>query len=89
MNNYNPHNKLSLTAFVKYNSVTEAANTIVAFDKMIYQDRHLKVSFGTSKYCVHFLRTNKCPYINCKYIHKYAEDEDVIFEDLLVSKLFI
>ena len=40
-------------------------------------DRPLKVSFGTTKYCSHFLRGHECPNSDCFYLHKFDRKREV------------
>lgn len=40
-------------------------------------DRPLKVSFGTTKYCSHFLRGHDCPNADCFYLHRLDRKREV------------
>lgn len=40
-------------------------------------DRPLKVSFGTTKYCSHFLRGHDCPNSDCFYLHKLDRKREI------------
>jgi hypothetical protein len=40
-------------------------------------DRPLKVSFGTTKYCSHFIRGNSCPNPDCFYLHQVDKEREV------------
>lgn len=37
----------------------------------------MKVSFGTTKYCSHFLRGNDCPNPDCFYLHTIDKTREV------------
>ena len=38
----------------------------------------LRASFGTTKYCSHFLKAQICPNKDCLYLHKTRTDCDTI-----------
>ena len=37
-------------------------------------NRTLKASLGTTKYCSHFLKSTYCPKVDCMYLHDFGED---------------
>lgn len=59
----------SYQAYVTYSDILDAAIAITALDGFNYEDKSLKVSFGTTKYCAHFLRGYECLNPDCFYLH--------------------
>ena len=77
---YNPEgpNGPSYSAYISYNSVQEASLAILSVDNVQVEEHVLRASFGTTKYCTFFLKNCDCPNKDCLYLHRMAEDEDII-----------
>lgn len=43
---------------------------------MTYNNRQIRCSFGTTKYCSYFLRNVRCPNPDCMYLHELGEEVD-------------
>lgn len=46
----------------------------------------MKVSFGTTKYCSHFLKGHECPNADCFYLHRYERKKEVSAENKAIFK---
>ena len=86
---YNLNNPFgpSYSVYVTYSKPYEASIAILALDN-IYIDNHLiRASFGTTKYCQFFLKGLECTNKDCLFLHKCANESDIIKrEDLNVNK---
>ena len=60
----------SYSAYINFSSEVEASLCIRACDGFELDRRILKVTFGTTKYCAHFLRGHKCNKADCTYLHE-------------------
>lgn len=77
---YDPDGKNgpSYSAFITYSSEQEAALAILSIDGLFYDGRVIRASFGSSKYCLHFLKNNICSSKDCMYVHNLADDKDIL-----------
>ncbi|KRX04274.1 P-loop containing nucleoside triphosphate hydrolase [Pseudocohnilembus persalinus] len=82
-NIYNAKGKTpSLSAFITYASEREASLAILAIEEYQIQDRTIRASYGTTKYCTSFLKNQECPNINdCLYLHSFGKDKDSFAKD--------
>ena len=84
---YNQGSKFGPTysAYVTYSEPSEASIAILSIDKIIIDNHNIRANFGTTKYCQHYLKKNKCPNNNCVFLHKKANPEDIINREDLKS----
>ena len=77
---YNPtgRNGPSYSAYVSYSQPREASLAILSVDNIEIDEHTIRASFGTTKYCNFYLRNSECPNKDCLYLHKEAEENDVI-----------
>jgi hypothetical protein len=75
----------SVTAYIRYSTELESANTILSFNGKTILDRKIIVSFGFTRYCQSFLNHWNCVFKPCRYLHKFAKDENILYEEELVS----
>jgi len=76
------YSKNGLTAYLTYQTEVEAANIIVTFDGYRISSRILKLTFGTVRYCQHYLIGKKCVHSGkCNYNHSPALMKDIIYEE--------
>lgn len=85
---YNPKNTVGpcYSAYVTYNSYRDASIAILAIDQFTYDDRLIRASFGTTKYCTHFLDGRACTNSECLYLHEMCDESDVLAKDEISSK---
>ena len=65
-------------AYITYSKDEEALRAIKLVDgKMIDGAKLLRATYGTTKYCAHFLRGKTCPKPGCLYLHQEVFDDEV------------
>jgi CCR4-NOT transcription complex subunit 4 len=72
-----PHGP-SFSAYISYASAQEASLAILSVDNVEVDDHLIRASFGTTKYCTFFLKNCDCPNKECLYLHRMADEEDII-----------
>ena len=77
---YNKNNKFgpSYSAYITYNEPYEASIAILSLDNIIIDNHLIRASFGTTKYCQNYLNKIKCNNKECFFLHKKANNEDII-----------
>ena len=81
--NSNNPNGPSYSCYVTYSNDSESSLAILALDNTIIDNHIIKASYGTTKYCLNFLKNSKCLNKDCLFLHKFANDEDIISKDEL------
>ncbi|KAI6233943.1 hypothetical protein M3Y99_00864300 [Aphelenchoides fujianensis] len=71
----NGSGQTSVTAYVTYAREEDALRAIAAVNNVVLDNRVLRVSLGTTKYCSTFLRGQVCTKTECMYLHDVAEEE--------------
>jgi len=66
----------SVSAYVTFQYRDDARAAIRAVDGFWLEGRHLRASFGTTKYCNNFARSLPCTNPDCLYLHELGEAED-------------
>eukprot|EP01135_Chromosphaera_perkinsii_P002526 Nk52_evm42s224 gene=Nk52_evmTU42s224 len=64
----------TVSAYITFANKGDALKTIQAVDGATLDGKLLRASFGTTKYCTHFLRNNPCPNPDCMYLHEMGEE---------------
>ena len=64
----------SASAYVTYSKPDEALRAIQTVNNVQFDNRTLKASLGTTKYCSHFLKSTQCPKNDCMYLHDFGEE---------------
>lgn len=72
-----PHGP-SFSAYISYVSSQEASLAILSVDNVEVDGHLIRASFGTTKYCTFFLKNCDCPNKECLYLHRMADEEDII-----------
>ncbi|SOV16555.1 CCR4-NOT transcription complex subunit 4, putative [Plasmodium gaboni] len=79
---YNPqYNGPSFSAYITYSNEKEAINAIYFIDGMTLDNKILKASFGTTKYCSSFLKNSSCGNEECFYLHELGNVIDSFSKD--------
>ena len=82
-NTYGP----SFSAYVTYSKPMEASIAILALDDTVVDNHLIRASFGTTKYCSFYLKNMVCTNKDCLFLHRKADESDIIKrEDLNVNK---
>ena len=76
-NQNNPHGP-SFSAFVTFSKPSEASIAILSLDETKIENHLIRASFGTTKYCSFFLKGIECTNKDCLFLHKIAEESDII-----------
>ena len=63
----------SASAYVTYYRSDDALRAIAAVNNVTIENRTLKASLGTTKYCSHFMKNQPCPKTDCMYLHEPGE----------------
>lgn len=74
----NGKNVYSYSAYITFSSSREAATAILAVDNTPLDDLIIRASFGSTKYCSHFLRNQDCLKKNCLFYHYIVNEKDII-----------
>ncbi len=66
---------LHIQAFVTYHNERDTAFAIVALRDLRHHGfRMLKVHYGTSRYCPHFIDGKECHHSNCYFNHRLRDN---------------
>jgi len=81
---YNANNspsELSYSAYINYSSNYEAALAILSVDSYMLYGKVIKAAFGTTKYCLYYIKRQYCPIRDCVYMHSVIDNSDIINKD--------
>ncbi len=67
-------NPPSASAYITFTRKDDAAKAIEYVDGSVYDDRVLRATYGTTKYCSYFLRGLTCQNPGCMYLHEPGEE---------------
>ncbi|CAN4106955.1 unnamed protein product [Withania somnifera] len=67
--------------YITYSKEEEAMRCIQSVHGFVLEDRYLRASFGTAKYCHAWLRNTPCSNPSCLYLHSIGADEDSFGKD--------
>ena len=76
--NSNGPNGPSYTCFITYSSEAESSLAILSMDNYIIDNHEIKANYGTTKYCLNFLKNSECKNKECIYLHKIADGKDIV-----------
>lgn len=78
----------SYSGYITFSNPRDSAKAILAVDQFMYNDRLIRASFGTSKFCQFFLSGQKCTNKDCLYLHELRSDlEAYTKEDMQNNKI--
>ena len=81
--NSNGPNGPSFTCFVTYETEEESSLAILALDNIIIDNHEIKANYGTTKYCLNFLKKWECNNKECIYLHKFADEKDIVSKEIM------
>ena len=87
-NTANPYGP-SYSAYVTYSKPSEASIAILSLDETLIDNHLIRASFGTTKYCSYFLKGVECNNKECLFLHKKADESDIIKRGDLTSNKVI
>ena len=83
--NSNGANGPSYTCFVTYSSEAESSLAILSLDNTMIDNHEIKANYGTTKYCINFLKNLECKNKDCIYLHKFADKKDIVSREIMNS----
>ena len=87
-NQNSPHGP-SYSAYVTFSKPSEASIAILSLDDKMIDNHVIRASFGTTKYCSFFLKGIDCNNKECLFLHKWADENDIIKRGDLISNKVI
>ena len=87
-NQNSPHGP-SYSAYVTFSKPCEASIAILSLDDKMIDNHLIRASFGTTKYCSYFLKGIECNNKECLFLHKWADENDIIKRGDLTSNKVI
>ena len=87
--NQNNPNGPSYSAYVTFSKPCEASIAILSLDDKMIDNHVIRASFGTTKYCSFFLKGKDCTNKECLFLHKWADENDIIKRGDLISNKVI
>ena len=79
----------SYSAYVTYSKPSEASIAILSLDNIKIDNHVIRASFGTTKYCSYYLKGIECNNKECLFLHKKADENDIIKRGDLTSNKII
>ena len=79
----------SFSAYVTYSKPSEASIAILSLDNTKIDNHLIRASFGTTKYCSYYLKGIECSNKECLFLHKKADENDIIKRRDLTSNKII
>ncbi|XP_060534137.1 uncharacterized protein LOC132706675 isoform X2 [Cylas formicarius] len=76
----------SASAYVTYMKSDDALRAIQAVNNVTIDNRVIKSSLGTTKYCSHFMKNQPCPKPDCMYLHEYDPEASFTKEQMHSGK---
>ena len=83
--NTNGPNGPSYTCFITYSSEAESSLAILSMDNFIIDNHEIKANYGTTKYCLNFLKNSECKNKDCIFLHKFENKKDIISREKMNS----
>ena len=83
--NSNGPNGPSYTCFITYSSEAESSLAILSLDNCTIDKHEIKANYGTTKYCLNFLKNAICKNKDCIYLHKLADEKDIVSREQMNS----
>lgn len=78
-----PDKRKSCAVYVTFSDKNEAVDAVVDLDNAVFDERRLRASYGTTKYCSAYLRNVRCNNRACFYLHERGKPEDSFTVDEL------
>ena len=81
--NSNGPNGPSYTCFITYSAEEESSLAILSLDNTIIDNHEIKANYGTTKYCMNFLKRLQCQNKDCIFLHKFADEKDIVSKEIM------
>lgn len=79
----------SYSAYMTFQNPRDSAIAILSVDQYMYNERLIRASFGTSKFCQFFLSGQKCTNKECLYLHELRSDLEAYTKEDMQNNKFI
>ena len=83
--NSNGPNGPCYRCFITYSSEAESSLAILSLDNCTIDKHEIKANYGTTKYCSNFLKNAICKNKDCIFLHKLADEKDIVSRELMNS----
>ncbi len=77
---------VSTSVYVTFQHAEDACACIHACDGFIFEGRHIKANYGTTKYCNSFVNNKACNNHDCLYLHNLGNPNDCFSKDDIQTK---
>ncbi len=71
--------------YITYFKKEDAARAVAAVDGTVLDGKVIRATFGTTKYCTHYLKNQPCPNQQCMYLHEPGEAADKEDDDYVAN----
>jgi len=72
----NDPRRATASAYVTFQHKEDTLTCILALDGFYLENRNIRASYGTSKYCSAFIKNVRCNNPDCTYLHEMGATED-------------
>lgn len=72
----NGNRRASASAYVTFAHKEDTLSCILALDGFYLDNRNIRASYGTSKYCSAFIKNVRCNNPDCTYLHELGDEDD-------------
>ena len=83
--NSNGPNGPSYTCYITYSNEEESSLAILSLDNCTIDNHEIKANYGTTKYCLNFIKNCDCKNKDCIYLHKLADKKDIVSREQMNS----
>jgi CCR4-NOT transcription complex subunit 4 len=81
--NSNGPNGPCYRCFITYSSEAESSLAILSLDNCTIDKHEIKANYATTKYCSNFLKNAICKNKDCIFLHKLADEKDIVSRELM------
>ena len=81
----NPQNP-NTGVYITFAKREDAARAIDAVDGSVCEGRVIRATFGTTKYCSYYLKSQPCQNVGCQFLHETGEEADTFGKDELIHR---
>lgn len=74
----------STGVYITFARKDDAANAIENVDGSLCDGRMIRATFGTTKYCSYYLKSQPCQNVGCQFLHETGEEADTYGKDELI-----
>ncbi len=82
----NPNGHSHIGVYITYAKKEDAAKAIEAVDGSVCDNRMIRATYGTTKYCSFFLKGQQCMNSGCQFLHEPGEEADSFTKDELIPQ---